>query len=260
MDFESLQHRLSLETEGVFGPGRFYFEATPLEAIGLCRVGWSTEEANLLLGTDAFGFGYGADTEGFGISGQQGKRMHNDEIENYGEAFFKSDVIGCLLDTIEGTVKWTRNGVEFGIGYTLPPQMLQNSCFFPAASLLNSTVEFNFGALAFKHFPGSRRLQTHQILFRLGLGCLFFPPVLPSLYFAPPGIYAVALTHSILFAWLPARTAYEEIRLSLHISVLGSACWLLTPLLGVPGALKQESPSGPIRSDPSINLCICSSI
>ncbi|KAF6772353.1 hypothetical protein AHF37_08499 [Paragonimus kellicotti] len=71
--------------QGIRGPGRFYFEITPLEQIGLCRVGWSTEDANLNLGTDWFGFGYGADNEGFGLNGQQGKRMHNDEIENYGE-------------------------------------------------------------------------------------------------------------------------------------------------------------------------------
>ncbi|VDP70528.1 unnamed protein product [Echinostoma caproni] len=71
--------------QGIRGPGRYYFEVTPLEDCGLCRVGWSTEEANLDLGSDRFGFGYGADNQGFGLNGQQGKRVHADEIENYGE-------------------------------------------------------------------------------------------------------------------------------------------------------------------------------
>lgn len=56
-----------------------------MEANGLTRLGWSTEEGGLLVGTDRFGFGYGADLEGFGPSGQQGKRMHNNDIDNYGE-------------------------------------------------------------------------------------------------------------------------------------------------------------------------------
>ncbi|KAF5403360.1 hypothetical protein PHET_03201 [Paragonimus heterotremus] len=144
--------------QGIRGPGRFYFEITPLEQIGLCRVGWSTEEANLNLGTDWFGFGYGADNEGFGLNGQQGKRMHNDEIENYGEAFTKDDVIGCFLDTIEHTIKWSKNGIDFEDAYhistdpsTIPAGI---ATYFPAISLLNSTVEFNFGYKPFQYYPG----------------------------------------------------------------------------------------------------------
>ena len=71
--------------QGVKGEGRFYFEARVIESNGLTRVGWTTEDGSLLVGTDAFGFGYGSDADGFGISGQQGKRMHNNEIDNYGE-------------------------------------------------------------------------------------------------------------------------------------------------------------------------------
>ncbi|VDQ08291.1 unnamed protein product [Trichobilharzia regenti] len=70
---------------GIRGLGRFYFEVTPIEATGLWRFGWSTDEGNLIIGTDNNGFGYGADNEGFGLNGQQGKRIHGDEIENYGE-------------------------------------------------------------------------------------------------------------------------------------------------------------------------------
>ncbi|CAH8645795.1 unnamed protein product [Heterobilharzia americana] len=93
---------------GIRGLGRFYFEVTPIESIGLWRFGWSTDEGNLIIGTDSHGFGYGADNEGFGLNGQQGKRIHGDEIENYGEAFTKDDVIGCFLDTIEHTIKWSK--------------------------------------------------------------------------------------------------------------------------------------------------------
>ncbi|VDP80854.1 unnamed protein product, partial [Schistosoma curassoni] len=73
---------------GIRGLGRFYFEVTPIESAGLWRVGWSTDDGNLIVGTDQYGFGYGADNEGFGLNGQQGKRIHCDEIENYGEVCY----------------------------------------------------------------------------------------------------------------------------------------------------------------------------
>lgn len=41
-------------TTGVKGKGKFYFESTVTDE-GLCRVGWSTQEANLDLGTCRFG-------------------------------------------------------------------------------------------------------------------------------------------------------------------------------------------------------------
>ena len=48
-------------------------------------MGWSTELGSLELGTDKNGFGYGADPDGFGLSGNQGKKMFNNDIENYGK-------------------------------------------------------------------------------------------------------------------------------------------------------------------------------
>nr|CAH8868828.1 unnamed protein product [Trichobilharzia regenti] len=142
---------------GIRGLGRFYFEVTPIEATGLWRFGWSTDEGNLIIGTDNNGFGYGADNEGFGLNGQQGKRIHGDEIENYGEAFTKDDVIGCFLDTIEHTIKWSKNGLEFGDAYRIPPELVHPKnlmAFYPTVSLLNSTVELNFGDKPFKYYPG----------------------------------------------------------------------------------------------------------
>ncbi|CAL8075999.1 unnamed protein product [Calicophoron daubneyi] len=143
--------------QGIRGPGRYYFEVIPLEDVGLCRVGWSTEDGGLNLGCDRFGFGYGADNEGFGLNGQQGKRVHCDEIENYGEAFTKDDVIGCFLDTVEHTLKWSKNGIDFGPAYRIPPEFSNPTAmtaFFPAVSVLDSTVEINFGDKPFQFYPG----------------------------------------------------------------------------------------------------------
>lgn len=38
--------------------GKYYYEATCKDE-GLCRIGWSTLDADLNLGTDKYGFGFG---------------------------------------------------------------------------------------------------------------------------------------------------------------------------------------------------------
>ena len=43
---------------GVAGRGQFYYEATVTDE-GLCRVGFSTDQASLDLGTCPFGYGFG---------------------------------------------------------------------------------------------------------------------------------------------------------------------------------------------------------
>ncbi|VUZ42998.1 unnamed protein product [Hymenolepis diminuta] len=150
---------------GVKGEGRFYYEARVIESNGLARIGWTTEDGNLLVGTDAFGFGYGSDADGFGLSCQQGKRMHNNEIDNYGESFGEGDVIGCFLDLIQRTIRWAKNGHPFGDAYRLPDNFATTLAsngspvtlrvaFFPTVALNNSTVELNFGDSQFSYFPG----------------------------------------------------------------------------------------------------------
>ncbi|KAL5106279.1 hypothetical protein TcWFU_006249 [Taenia crassiceps] len=150
---------------GVKGEGRFYYEARVIESNGLARIGWTTEDGSLLVGTDSFGFGYGSDCDGFGLSGQQGKRLHNNEIDNYGESFGEDDVIGCFLDLTQRTIRWAKNGHSFGDAYRLPDDLAtafaantssvaRCVAFFPTVALNNSTVELNFGDSQFSYFPG----------------------------------------------------------------------------------------------------------
>ena len=61
-------------TKGVINKGKYYFEATVTDE-GLCRVGWSTQDAVLDLGTDRLGFGFGG----------TGKKSNNKQFDNYGE-------------------------------------------------------------------------------------------------------------------------------------------------------------------------------
>ena len=64
-------------TKGVVNKGKYYYEALVTDE-GLCRVGWSTQDAVLDLGTDCLGFGYGG----------TGKKSNNKQFDNYGEVSY----------------------------------------------------------------------------------------------------------------------------------------------------------------------------
>ncbi|XP_063907941.1 ATP-dependent RNA helicase Ddx1 [Zophobas morio] len=126
-------------TRGVQGGGKYAFEATVTDE-GLCRVGWSTMQAKLDLGTCRFGFGFGG----------TGKKSNNKQFDDYGEPFGKSDVITCLLDLDNGQIKFLKNGSDLGNAFTINKQAL-NSAFFPAVVLKNAEMAFNFGEEPLKH-------------------------------------------------------------------------------------------------------------
>ncbi|KAJ9589687.1 hypothetical protein L9F63_017131 [Diploptera punctata] len=130
-------------TKGVQGKGKYYFEATVTDE-GVCRVGWSTQQASLDLGTDRFGFGFGG----------TGKKSNNKQFDNYGEAFGMHDVIGCYLDLDIGEIKFSKNGVDLGKAFSIP-QQVKSAALYPAVVLKNAEMSFNFGAQPFKHQPES---------------------------------------------------------------------------------------------------------
>ncbi|CAH8872215.1 unnamed protein product [Trichobilharzia szidati] len=140
--------------KGILGDRAYYYEVRIVEDSGLARIGWSFENGSLDLGVDCFGYGYGADRDGFGINGSQGKKLHGDVIENYGEAFRKDDVIGCFLDLGNGIIQWSKNNRLFGPAYEIDKKLLKsNEPIYPAASLVDTTLELNYGDLPFKYPP-----------------------------------------------------------------------------------------------------------
>lgn len=128
-------------TKGVINKGKYYYEAKVTDE-GLCRVGWSTQDAVLDLGTDKLGFGFGG----------TGKKSNSKQFDNYGEAYGKDDVIGCFLDLDLMKIKWSKNGKDFGNAYEIPVA-LKNYAFFPSVCMKNAEIKFNFGETAFQHSP-----------------------------------------------------------------------------------------------------------
>ncbi|XP_048858219.1 ATP-dependent RNA helicase DDX1 [Brienomyrus brachyistius] len=121
--------------------GKYYYEVSCHDQ-GLCRVGWSTGQASLDLGTDRHGFGFGG----------TGKKSHNKQFDSYGEEFTMHDVIGCYLDLDNGYVSFSKNGKDLGLAFEIP-QNLKNQPFFAACVLKNAELQFNFGGESFKNAP-----------------------------------------------------------------------------------------------------------
>ena len=80
--------------------GRYYFEATQTEPNGIVRIGWSVPMAQLDLGTDNQGFGYGG----------TGKKSFAKQFDDYGETFGANDVVGSLLDLDQMKIRFFKNG------------------------------------------------------------------------------------------------------------------------------------------------------
>jgi len=127
--------------KGVSGRGKYYYEATVTDE-GLCRVGFSSDQASLDLGTCRFGYGFGG----------TGKKSNNKQFDSYGRAYGKGDVIGCYLDLDNMEIYFTISGEDHGKAFSIN-QQLKNHQFFPAVVLKNAEMLFNFGDTPFKYKP-----------------------------------------------------------------------------------------------------------
>jgi ATP-dependent RNA helicase DDX1 len=125
----------------MFRSGIYYFECTITgPSTGIPRLGWSTKAANLELGKDSHGFGYGGTA----------KKSFNNSFEDYGEKYSTSDTIGCLLDLTVGEISYTKNGQPLGVAFRLNPNSgTSDTVYFPAILLKGTSVELNFGEKPF---------------------------------------------------------------------------------------------------------------
>ncbi|KAI5627764.1 ATP-dependent RNA helicase DDX1 [Silurus asotus] len=123
------------------GAGKYYYEVSCHDQ-GLCRIGWSTSQAALDLGTDKFGFGFGG----------TGKKSHNKQFDSYGEEFTMHDTIGCYIDLEKGHMSFSKNGNDLGLAFEIPKNLMSQP-FFASCVLKNAELKFNFGGEPFKNTP-----------------------------------------------------------------------------------------------------------
>lgn len=130
---------------GVQGSGKFYYEVQPLDE-GIVRIGWSSSDSSLELGTDKGSFGYGG----------TGMKVHAGKYDPYPgktkTTFGMGDTVGCLLELTAdgGSVSFSKNGSLVGKAFDFQNQ---SSCFFPAICVKNAECLLNVGKAKFEHLP-----------------------------------------------------------------------------------------------------------
>lgn len=133
----------------------YAFECTVLDKDGTVRIGWSSEDASLQLGTDKDGFGYG----GTGMKVNSGKYDPFPSKDNKVQ-FTIGDVVGCHLmlyppekgddnerKDISARISFSKNGELLGDAFDIVRSNSNNQLsLYPTVCMKNTECELNFGA------------------------------------------------------------------------------------------------------------------
>ncbi|KAF4321035.1 hypothetical protein G195_005801 [Phytophthora kernoviae 00238/432] len=118
--------------------GKWYYEVRLITA-GVAQLGWAdaTFEAK-----SETGDGVGDHERSWAYDGARQVKWNGSKDEAYAddESWSKNDVIGCLLDLEEGTVTFTRNGVDLGVAYCNVKCLSSDKGFFPAISVEQTEI------------------------------------------------------------------------------------------------------------------------
>lgn len=134
--------------------GRYYYECR-MEGNpkGICRVGWSTLDSSLNLGTSKGGYGFGA----------TGKKATSNQFTDYGVAFGVGDIIGCTLDLDAGVVSFSKNGTDLGVAFSGINASVSLFCLSHSVCLLPrrlSQKRLDFRQIHRPVFPPSSQLSS----------------------------------------------------------------------------------------------------
>eukprot|EP00644_Phytophthora_capsici_P016308 jgi/Phyca11/535316/estExt2_fgenesh1_pg.C_PHYCAscaffold_340035 len=140
--------------------GKWYYEVRLVTA-GVVQIGWadSTFEAN-----SETGDGVGDHERSWAYDGARQVKWNGGKDEEYAatDPWGKNDVIGCLLDLDEGTVAFTKNGVELGVAFRNVKHTSSDEGFFPAISVEQTEILLvNIGSQPFAYeIPGFEPVIT----------------------------------------------------------------------------------------------------
>ncbi|WP_109073515.1 MULTISPECIES: SPRY domain-containing protein [unclassified Azospirillum] len=94
---------ISVRSTTITGTGKYYWEVSIDAGVGDHEIGAGTTSATLssFLGADANGWGYGLD----------GRKYNSNAGSSYGSSFTVGDIVGIALDTVNGKIWFSKNGV-----------------------------------------------------------------------------------------------------------------------------------------------------
>ena len=118
---------------GVGGEGLWAF-CVWNETGGNLRIGWSTADAKLALGTDRFSWGFGGTAT----------KSHAGNFEKFGQTFGKDDAITCCVDLERRAILYFKNGREIpGDAFTFGKE-LSGEPLYPHVYAKEATFSISF--------------------------------------------------------------------------------------------------------------------
>ncbi|KAL4151606.1 hypothetical protein PRNP1_008548 [Phytophthora ramorum] len=118
--------------------GKWYYEVRLVTA-GVVQLGWAD---STFLANSETGDGVGDHERSWAYDGARQVKWNGGKDEEYaaGDSWNKNDVIGCLLDLDEGTVSFTRNGIDLGVAFRNVKHTSSDQGFFPAISVEQTEI------------------------------------------------------------------------------------------------------------------------
>ena len=131
----------------------FYFELIPInDSSTNCVIGFSKIDANFNESHNYLGQTIKNESFGYDLNGKNS--CCNKQMLNYGSYIHEGDIIGVIIDLINGRVEYILNGKSLGVCFSKIPSG-ENIAYFPSVTLTqNCGVIFNFG--------GNRHLEYYN--------------------------------------------------------------------------------------------------
>ncbi|CEG37942.1 hypothetical protein L915_15440 [Plasmopara halstedii] len=130
--------------------GKWYYEVRLVTA-GIVQIGWAD---STFVASSATGDGVGDHDRSWAYDGARQVKWNGGKNEPYAtdEVWSRNDVIGCLLDLDEGTVSFSRNGLDLGVAYRNVKPLASDQGFYPAISVEQTEILLvNIGSQPFLH-------------------------------------------------------------------------------------------------------------
>lgn len=143
--------------------GKWYYEVR-LVTDGVVQLGWA--DATEFAANSATGDGVGDHARSWAYDGRRQLKWTDGKEDEYGEAWHKNDVIGCLLDADSGVVAFSLNGESLGVAFDNGVKLSNgtSNAFFPAISVEQAEILLvNIGAQPLMYLPDGYRPVSEAV-------------------------------------------------------------------------------------------------
>ena len=122
-------HYFQIKVRDYFQMGKLMV-AGKTPALGAVKIGWATQNGDVNLGTDKYGFCYST----------AGHKVHGADRQKYGPVISVNDIVGTLYNSKDRTISFFLNGENLGVAFTIP-QSGEYAGLIPCVAMNCAVVE-----------------------------------------------------------------------------------------------------------------------